>query len=208
MYGSYIPIIKQLFPKAKIILDRFHVTQQLSHAMMTTRIAIMKSFDTKSQTYPLLKYPWRFFQKDSRKLSVKPFYCRTLGQTVTPKEVIHKALSHCEELRYYYDLYQLLRFHFQEKRVDSFFSLSEENLTASNKIFKTVFKTFIKHKTYITNGLETSFSNAKLEATNKLIQDIKRAAFGFQNFENFKKRILIALNLKKKRLGKKSKNSK
>lgn len=92
---------------------------------------------------------------------------------------------------------QLLRFHFQEKRVDSFFSLSEENLTASNKIFKTVFKTFIKHKTYITNALETSFSNAKLEATNKLIQDIKRAAFGFRNFENFKKRILIALNLKK-----------
>ncbi|OJF71953.1 transposase [Streptococcus bovimastitidis] len=157
----------------------------------------MKSFDTKSQTYRLLKFHWRFFQKDSRKLSVKPFYCRTLGQTVTPKEVLHKALSHCEELRYYYDLYQLLLFHFQEKRIDAFFSLIEENLTATNKIFKTVFKNFMKHKTYITNALETSFSNAKLEATNKLIKDIKRAAFGFRNFENFKKRILIALNLKK-----------
>lgn len=197
MSGSYIPIIKQLFPKAKIVLDRFHIIQHLSRAMMTTRIAIMKSFDTKSQTYRLLKYHWRFFQKDSRKLSVKPFYCRTLGQTVTPKEVIHKALSHCEELRYCYDLYQLLLFHFQEKRVDAFFSLIEENLTVTNKNFKTVFKTFIKHKTYITNALETSYSNAKLEATNKLIKDIKRAAFGFRNFENFKKRILIALNLKK-----------
>lgn len=146
MSGSYIPIIKQLFPKAKIVLDRFHVIQHLSRAMMTTRIAIMKSFDAKSQTYRLLKYHWRFFQKDSRKLSDKPFYCRTLAQTVTPREVIHKALSHCEELRYYYDLYQLLLFHFQEKRIDAFFSLIEENLTVTNKTFKTVFKNLIKHK--------------------------------------------------------------
>lgn len=197
MSGSYIPIIKQLFPKAKIVLDRFHIIQHLSRAMMTTRIAIMKSFDTKSQTYRLLKYHWQFFQKDSRKLSDKAFYCRTLAQTLTPKEVIHEALTQCEELRYYYDLYQLLLFHFQEKRVDSFFSLIEENLPFVNENFTTVFKTFIKYKSYITNALEMSYSNAKLEATNKLIKDIKRAAFGFRNFENFKKRILIALNIKK-----------
>ncbi|GAA5361119.1 hypothetical protein BOVMAS03_16710 [Streptococcus uberis] len=157
----------------------------------------MKSFDHKSKTDRLLKYHGRFFKKVSRKLSEESFYCRTLAQTVTPRKVIHKVLSHCEELRYYYDLYQLLLCHFQEKRIDAFFSLIEENLTITNKIFKTVFKTFIKHKTYITNGLETPYSNAKLEATNKLIKDIKRAAFGFQNFENFKKHILITLNIKK-----------
>ena len=38
----------------------------------------------------------------------------------------------------------------------------------------------------------------KLEATNNLIKLIKRNAFGFRNFENFKKRIFIALNIKKK----------
>ncbi|WP_201448106.1 transposase, partial [Streptococcus halichoeri] len=41
--------------------------------------------------------------------------------------------------------------------------------------------------------------NAKLEATNKLIKDIKRNAFGFRNFENFKTRILIALNIVKEK---------
>ena len=39
---------------------------------------------------------------------------------------------------------------------------------------------------------------AKLEATINLIKLIKRNAFGFRNFENFKKRIFIALNIKKK----------
>ena len=40
---------------------------------------------------------------------------------------------------------------------------------------------------------------AKLEATNNLIKLIKRNAFVFRNFENFKKRIFIALNIKKER---------
>ena len=49
------------------------------------------------------------------------------------------------------------------------------------------------------NALELPYSNAKLEATNNLIKVIKRNAFGFRNFENFKTRILIALNIKKER---------
>ena len=43
------------------------------------------------------------------------------------------------------------------------------------------------------------YPNAKLEATNNLIKLIKRNAFGFRNFENFKKHIFIALNIKKER---------
>lgn len=43
MSASYIPIIKQLFPNAQIVLDRFHIIQHLSRAMMSTRVAIMKS---------------------------------------------------------------------------------------------------------------------------------------------------------------------
>ncbi|KPA62279.1 transposase, partial [Streptococcus suis] len=68
-----------------------------------------------------------------------------------------------------------------------------------NPIFQTVFKTFLKDKDKVLNAMELPYSNAKLEATNNLIKVIKRNAFGFRNFENFKKRILIALNIKKER---------
>ncbi len=54
----------------------------------------------------------------------------------------------------------------------------------------------MKDKDKIVNALELPYSNAKLEATNNLIKVIKRNAFGFRNFENFKLRILIALNIK------------
>ncbi|WP_373712981.1 transposase, partial [Streptococcus sp.] len=66
-------------------------------------------------------------------------------------------------------------------------------------IFQTVFKTFLKDKDKVLNALELPYSNAKLEATNNLIKVIKRNAFGFRNFKNFKTRILIALNIKKER---------
>ena len=114
MAGHYIPIIKQLFPCAQIVLDRFHIIQHLSRAMMTSRIAIMKSFDKKSLPYRAMKNHWRILHKDSRKLSDKAFYSRTFRQTLTPREMVDKILNCSEELRYYYNLYQILLFHFQE----------------------------------------------------------------------------------------------
>nr|WP_267894047.1 transposase [Streptococcus pluranimalium] len=47
----------------------------------------------------------------------------------------------------------------------------------------------------------STISNTKLEATNKLIKDIKRQDFGFKTFKNFKTKILIALNIQKERTG-------
>ena len=199
MSGAYIPLARRLFPNAKIVLDRFHIIQHLGRAFLKTRIAIMNQFDKKSLPYRALKNHWRLFQKDSRKLSLNSFYSKTFRQTVVPHEIIEKTLVFSEELANAYKLYQLLLFHFQEKRVDEFFELIEENMSKVNHSFQTVFRTFLRHKQYIKNALETDYSNAKLEATNKLIKDIKRLGFGFRNFINFKKRVFITLNIKKEK---------
>ncbi|VRV53566.1 transposase [Streptococcus pneumoniae] len=95
--------------------------------------------------------------------------------------------------------YRPTLFHFQNKEPEKFFGLIEDNLKQVHPIFQTVFKTFLKDKEKIVNALQLHYSNAKLEATNNLIKLIKRNAFGFRNFENFKKRIFIALNIKKER---------
>ncbi|XQM95149.1 ISL3 family transposase [Streptococcus hyointestinalis] len=199
MSGAYIPIIRKLFPKAQSVLDRFHIVQHLARAMMATRITIMKAFDKKSLPYRTMKNHWRILQKDSRKLSNKTFYSRTFRQTLTPREIVQKTLAFSPELRYYYELYQLLLFHFQEKCVEAFFGLIHDNINTVNASFARVFKTFIKYETYITNALTLPYSNAKLEATNKLIKDIKRQAFGFRNFTNFRIKILISLNIQRER---------
>ena len=199
MSGAYIPLARRLFPNAKIVLDRFHIIQHLGRAFLKTRIATMNQFDKKSLPYRALKNHWRLFQKDSRKLSLNSFYSKTFRQTLAPHEVVEKTLNFSEELANYYNLYQLLLFHFQEKRVDEFFEFIQENLNVVNHYFQTVFRTFLRLKQYIKNSLETDYSNAKLEATNKLIKDIKRLGFGFRNFINFKKRVFITLSIHKKR---------
>ena len=118
---------------------------------------------------------------------------------LTNREILKKLLSYSQELREHYEIYQLLLFHFQEKQADHFFGLIEDTISCVNPIFQAVFKTFMKDKDKILNALELPYSNAKLEATNNLIKVIKRNAFGFRNFDNFKTRILIALNIKKER---------
>ena len=199
MFSPYYDIARKLFPNAKIVLDRFHIVQHLSRAMNRVRIQIMNQFDRKSNEYKALKRYWKLIQQDSRKLNDKRLYRPIFRSHLTNKEILEKILAYSQELREHYELYQLLLFHFQEKQADHFFSLIEETISSVNPIFQTVFKTFLKDKDKIMNALELPYSNAKLEATNNLIKVIKRNAFGFRNFDNFKTRILIALNIKKER---------
>ena len=199
MSGSYIPMIPKLFPNAKIVIDRFHIVQHMSRALNHTRIQLMTQFDKKSLEYRALKYYWKSVLKDSRKLSLNSFRSRTFGETLTPKECLTEIIHLVPELKGYYNLYQLLLFHLQEKNADYFFDLIEEALPHLNQTFKTALRTILHYKEHVTNAIELPYSNAKLEATNKLIKDIKRNAFGFRNFDNFKKRIFIALNMQKEK---------
>ena len=167
--------------------------------MSRLRVQIMNQFDRKSHEYKAIKRYWKLIQQDRRKLSHKRFYHPAFRMHLTNKEILDKLLSHSEYLRHHYNVYQLLLFHFQNKEPDKFFGLIEDNLKQLHPIFQTVFKTFLKDKEKIVNALQLPYSNAKLEATNNLIKLIKRNAFGFRNFENFKKRIFISMNIKNER---------
>ncbi|COQ07809.1 transposase [Streptococcus pneumoniae] len=210
MFSPYYALAKQLrfqisrlrlkqSPNAKIVLDCFHIVQHLSRAMSRVRVQIMNQFHRKSHEYKAIKRYWKLIQQDSRKLSDKRFYRPTFRMHLTNKEILDKLLSYSQDLKHHYHLYQLLLFHFQNKEPEKFFGFIEDNLKQVHPLFQTVFKTFLKDKEKIVNALQLPYSNAKLEATNNLIKLIKRNAFGFRNFENFKKRIFIALNIKKER---------
>ena len=172
--------------------------------MSRVRVQIMNQFERKSHEYKTIKRYWKLIQQDSRKLSNKRFYRPTFRMHLTNKEILDKLLSYSEDLKHHYNLYQLLLFHFQNKEPDKFFGLIEDNLKQVHPLFQTVFKTFLKDKEKIVNALQLHYSNAKLEMTNNLIKLIKRNTFGFRNFENFKKRIFIALNIKKEKVWDKS----
>lgn len=201
--GSYIPLIKKL--QANIVLDHFHIVQHMNRVLIQTRIHIMKQYDKKSLEYRALKYYWQLIQKNSRKLSLNAFYSRTFRETLTPKQCLSKLFNLVPELKGYDGLYQLLLFYLQEKNTEHFFDLIQEVLSQLNHTFKTALNTTMRYKNYVTNAIELPYSNAKLEATNKPIKDIKHInhikhkAFSFRNFDNFKKRIYLALNITKEK---------
>ncbi|VQE44247.1 transposase, IS1167, internal deletion [Streptococcus pneumoniae] len=167
--------------------------------------SLMKKYDfQKPSKIPYLETTGMPSRILLRKRRFKCYHCSkmmvpTFRMHLTNKEILDKILSYSEDLKHHYQIYQLLLFHFQNKEPEKFFGLIEDNLKQVHPLFQTVFKTFLKNKEKIVNALQLHYSNAKLEATNNLIKLIKRNAFGFRNFENFKKRIFIALNIKKER---------
>ena len=144
MFSPYYDIARKLFPSAKIVLDRFHIVQLLSRAMSRVRVQIMNQLDRKSHEYKAIKRYWKLLQQDSRKLSHKRFYRPTFHMHLTNKKILEKLLSYSQALREHYKLYQLLLFHFQEKKTEHFFGLIEDTISYVNPIFLTVFKTFLK----------------------------------------------------------------
>ncbi len=56
MYKPYMVLIKELFPNAEIIIDRFHIVNLINRALNKTRIATMN--ETK-EYYNMLKGYWR-----------------------------------------------------------------------------------------------------------------------------------------------------
>ena len=65
MYSPYISLIKDVFPKAQIIIDKFHIYQLFSRALNKTRIKVMNQ-DKKN--YNKLKKYWKLLLKDQSKL--------------------------------------------------------------------------------------------------------------------------------------------
>ena len=115
IFSPYYALAKQLFPCAKIVLNRFHIVQNLSRAMSRMRVQIMNQFDRKSHEYKAIKRYWKLIQQDSRKLSDKRFYRPTFRMHLTNKEILDKLLSYSEDLKHHYNINQLLLFYFHRQ---------------------------------------------------------------------------------------------
>ena len=110
--------------------------------MSRIRVQIMNQFHRKSHQYKAIKRYWKFIQQDSHKLSDKRFYRSTFRMHLTNKEILVKLLSYSEDLKHHYNLYQLLLFHFQNKKPNKFFGLIEDNLKQIHPLFRLSLKPF------------------------------------------------------------------
>src|SRR5699024_7194593 len=73
MNAGYVSVTKEIFPQAKIIIDRFHIVQLISRSMNQSRIRIMNRFNTSNgedkKKYRRLKKYWRLILKSKHDIS-------------------------------------------------------------------------------------------------------------------------------------------
>ena len=193
MYSPYISLIKKMFPNAKIIIDKFHLTQLISRSLNKTRIKVMNK-DKKN--YRKLKRYWRLILKDRTELDFSKWRKYTCFEhLMTQSDVVDYLVNTDEQLKQTYLIYQKILYALKKK--DYIYlkqSLANINLNISSYM-KTSIKTLTEFLPYIKNTFENNYNNGFIEGNNNFIKVIKRIAFGFRSFRRFKARIMICKGL-------------
>ena len=193
MYSPYISLIKAVFPKADIIIDKFHIVQIFSRALNKTRIKIMNK-DKKN--YNKLKKYWKLLLKDTSSINYTTYhYHRSFKKLMREIDIINYLIDLDPELKATYKLYHNIRHCIEKKN----FSLLNQILSNASVLIsdymKTSIKSIKKYIEYIKNSFKYNYTNGILEGINNKIKVIKRIAFGYRSFYHFRNRILITQNL-------------
>ena len=193
MYSPYISLVKSIFPESEIVLDKFHIVNLVNRAFNQTRISIMNSLKDDSLKRKL-KLFWKLLQKYYPDLCQEPYYCQSFKYKLSSKEKVDYFLEKSPELDINFNIYQDILQSIRHNNFKRFENIVKKNLAKKEKVSKQMrvaLKTLKKYMKYIENMFKSNITNGLIEGLNNKIKSIKRTAFGYSNFSNFKKRILI-----------------
>ena len=197
MYSPYISIIKELFVNAEIIIDRFHIVKLFTNSFNHTRIDTMKAYSPSNLKYKRLKKYWKHFLKPYKLLDPIHFFKRIHfpGKFVSDEDIVDISLEVDKTLKNTNDCYQCLREDIEKKDFELFkFHLNYFKDKVSDRM-RTSIDTCFYYLEYIKNSFTYDYSNGPIEGINNFIKILKRIAFGYRNFANFRTRIFITRNL-------------
>lgn len=194
LWDPYRRLVKTVFPRAKLVADRYHFIRQLYWGLQDVRKRIMRQYKTSDFEYYILKKYWRFILKYTYNLSYKHFKDYRLGYHVTPKQIVDMARTIDDELKLAIDLkdefYELLHTTSYNDSSIALRTFIEKLKNSSIPEYFYVAKTYDNWFTEICNSfLDPRYNNGFIEGLNNKVKVIKRIAFGYRNFHNFKSRI-------------------
>ena len=197
MYSPYISLIKELFVNAKIIIDRFHIVGLFSRSFNQIRVDTMKTFSTYSLDYKKLKKYWKLFLKPYRLLSstVLSKKIHFPGRYISQLDVVNESISIDKVLEDSYTCYQIIRQDIENRDFESF---KKHLIYFRDRVgfrMQVSIDTCLEYIDYLKNSFNFEYSNGAIEGINNYIKVLKRVAFGYRNFANFRTRILISRNL-------------
>lgn len=182
LWQPYKDLAKTYFPNAKIVADRFHYVRYAVQAVDTVRKEVQNTLTPEERKY----------FKHSRKLLLSR---RERLNKVQQEELDCILINYSEELRRVYnekeELLDIIHSKQKYQAIDQLNQWVKYNLESNYEALQKCAKTYFNWIEEIMNSLLVPYSNGVMEGYNNKIKVLKRVAFGFRNFENFKARILL-----------------
>ena len=184
MRKEYVRTAKDLFPQAKIVIDRFHVVRYCCWALENVRKRVQAK---------LLPEQRKYFKRSRRLLLAHMDSLNEDG-----KAAVERMLLYDRDLREAY----LLKEKFYEFMDSADSGQARERLKAFRvyahvadiREFGPCLTMLDNWERYILNAFDCPYSNGFTEGCNNRIKSLKRTAFGYRSFRNFRNRILLVMN--------------
>jgi len=212
MYDGYATVCHQYFPNATHIVDKFHVVTQLSRAVNSLRVIAMNSIKDSNDDEPFynfMKTNWKLFLCREEDIPDKRYTYMKTGVIFHFDELVYSSIKLNDKLNTGYlalqDLYHHSYFSTFDETLIFFEFLSNKLKLSNSELLKKVGDTFHKWRYEIANAFtidakQNKYSNAIAECINNQLKTIIKCAYGYHNFERFRKRSMLIITYSKKRI--------
>lgn len=173
MWGGFPKVVEKVFPNAEIVFDRFHVMKPVNDELN------------------LIRKQAKVTNKGSKFILLKN------GEDLTEEEQIKldEILSRSKRLRSAYEWKEEFREIYQTSTtVEEGKIRLEKWLLKAQSIYCVAITTIRNHLDGICNYFINRTTSGTMEGINNRIKLIKRQAYGFTNFDNFRARLLACFS--------------
>lgn len=183
MNRSYLEIAKAFLPSAHIVIDRFHVVRYVTWALENVRKRIQKQMHPSKRKYfkrsrrILLSHKSKLNTENLQALEIMLQQSRDLAAAYYLKELFYDFMDSPNSTE-------------ASKKLKKFILTAQvSELTEFNAVLTMLYN----WTPYILNSFDCPYNNGYTEGTNNKIKVIKRNAYGYRNFENFRNRIFLSV---------------
>lgn len=174
--NGYLSLVRELFPYAKIIADKFHALRLITPALLKTRKEI-HGHRQDLQTRKLL-----LRNRDQLSYSVQNDIDRYLEKHPQLNELYRTK----EKLRFFYQSKDIQQAKMVLQRI-----IDELSLSAQEPL-RRLRRTLLKWKNELLNYFENRWTNGFTEAINGVAKGIQKRARGYKNYVNYRAKTLCA----------------
>lgn len=180
MTGGYRALMHELFPQAKIIVDKYHYVRQITYAMERIRTEEQKK----------LSKNWRKYFKKSRYVLLKDTHKLTMEDRIQLDNLfrISQPLKKAYELKQQFELVKASRDRQEAAQRPGRWIMDAQSSKLTD--FLKVSLTYQNWSKEILNSFEYPYTNGYIEGCNNRIKVLRRVSFGMPRFQRFRRRIM------------------